>query len=121
MNTGRKISGGKYHRLRKKKFFERDSQEKIVALREPKRKTFKVKGGNLKTISLSSNIVNIAVKGKIVKTEIKNVTETPQNIFLARQNRLMKGAIIDTPLGKARITNRPTQEGMVNAVLVKKE
>ena len=48
-----------------------------------------------------------------------NKNQIPQNIFLARQNRLAKGAIIDTELGKARITNRPSQEGMVNAVLVK--
>ena len=60
----------------------------------------------------------VTKSGKVEKTEIVNVVETPQDRFLARQNRLMKGSIIDTKLGKARITNRPTQEGNVNAVLV---
>ena len=53
------------------------------------------------------------------KAEIKNVAETPQNRFLARQNRIMKGVLIETTLGKARITNRPTREGHINAVLLK--
>ena len=54
------------------------------------------------------------------KTRVKGkmLIETPQNRFLARQNRLLKSAIIETPLGKARITNRPSQEGQVNAVLL---
>ena len=55
---------------------------------------------------------------KAKKTSIKNVLETPSNRFLARQNILIKGAIIETELGKAKITNRPGQEGSVQAVLV---
>ena len=52
------------------------------------------------------------------KAEIKNVIETPQNRFLARQNRLLKGAIIETSKGNARITNRPGQDGTAYAVLI---
>lgn len=121
MKAGRKITGGKYHRQRKKKLFERDNQEKIVILGEIKRKISRVKGGNQKVFLLNSNIANIVVEGKAKKAQIINVEETPQNRFLARQNCLMKGAIIKTSLGTARITNRPSQEGMVNAVLIKKE
>ncbi len=119
MNTGRKITSGKYHANRKKKLFERKSQERVVVLGEDKKKTLRVRGGAQKTILLRSNSVNIVSNGKTQKAEIKNVKETPQNIFLARQNRLIKGAIIETSLGKAKITNRPSQEGQVNAVLIK--
>lgn len=118
MNKGRKITGGKYHANRKKKFYEIQNQERKVSLRETKRKNLRVKGGHTKTILLSTDIANISISGKIKKAKIKKVLETPQNIFLARQNRLMKGAIIETELGKARITNRPSQEGQVNAILV---
>jgi small subunit ribosomal protein S8e len=121
MNKGRKISGGKYHRNRKKKLYERQGQEKHVILGDNKIKTLRTRGGNLKTMTLKANTVNITLKGKTSKAEITNVVETPQNKFFARQNRLMKGAIIDTSLGKARITNRPTQEGCVNAVLIEKK
>jgi len=61
------------------------------------------------------------VDGKVKKADIKNVEETPQNRFFARQNRLVKSALIETSLGKARITNRPSQEGHINAVLVEKK
>jgi len=118
MKTGRKISGGKYHRARKSKHYEKRNQDRISVLKETKRKQLRTRGGHAKTILLSSNIANIVSKGKVQKAEILNVLETPQNTFFARQNRLMKGAIIKTSLGKARITNRPTQEGHVNAILI---
>ena len=118
MNKGRKISGGKYHANRKKRSYEHQGQERHILLGETKRKTLRVKGGEAKTIMLKENIANISINGKAKRAEIKNVVETPQNRFFARSNRLMKGAIIDTSLGKAKITNRPSQEGCINAVLV---
>ena len=78
-------------------------------------------GGKRKTILLKTEEANISNGKEIKKVEIKNVLETPQNKFLARQNRLMKGVIIETSLGKARITNRPSREGSVNAVLVEEK
>jgi small subunit ribosomal protein S8e len=119
MNKGRKITSGKYHKNRKKKFHEKQSQENVVLLGDKKSKSLRVRGGNKKSILLSTNIVNLKTPESTKKTKIKNVTETPQNRFLARQNRLSKGAIIETDLGKARVTNRPSQEGQVNAILIK--
>lgn len=120
MNTGRKITGGKYHSRRKRKFYEKPSESRVAMLGKTKRKILRVKGGHIKTILLSENIANLMMEnGKSKRAEIKNVIETPQNRFFSRQNRLMKGAIIETSLGKAKITNRPTQEGQVNAVLIK--
>ena len=120
MDLGRKITGGKYHRQRKKRLYEKQGQDRIVLLGETKRKSLRIKGGNTKTVLLKANSVNLLINGKVQKTEIKNVIETPQNKFFARQNRLLKSVIIETPLGKARITNRPSQEGQINAVLVEK-
>ena len=118
MKHGRKISGGRYHAIRKLKLFERFGKARLVILGETKRKNMKVRGGNIKNVLLKSNEANVSVNGKIKKAEIKNVVETPQNKFFARENRLSKGAIIDTSLGRARISNRPTQEGHINAVLL---
>jgi len=115
---GRKISGGKYLKQRKKKSYEIAGQKKIIKLGDEKRKTKKVRGGNKKTYLLRAKIINLKIKGKIQKAEIKNVLETPSNRFLARQNILTKGTIIETNLGKAKITNRPTQEGMLNGILI---
>jgi len=98
MKKGKKISGGKYIKNRKKKKYEIAGQRRIVKIGEDKRKKF----------------VNVGKQ----KTEIKNVLETPSNRFLARQNILTKGTIIETELGKVKITNRPTQEGVVNGILI---
>jgi len=69
---------------------------------------------------LMGKFVNINAKDKKTKkTEIKNVVETPSNRFLARQNILTKGTIVETEFGRVKITNRPTQEGIVNGVLIK--
>ena len=123
MRTGRKISGGRYHKQRKKKLFERIMQEKQVTIGDRKIKAVRVTGGKTKTFLLKANIANVidSRSNKTKKAEILNVIETPQNKFLARQNRLIKGAIIETPLGKARITNRPTQEGQINALLLEEK
>ena len=117
--TGKKKTGKKYIKIRKKRKYERIGQKNIIKLGEEKRKTKKIRGGNKKTILLKGKFVNIQTKGKKSrKVEIKNVLETPSNKFLARQNILTKGTIVKTDLGKVRITNRPTQEGVINGVLI---
>lgn len=116
--AGRKISGGKYHKQCKKQKHSLPGHVRKVKLGEKKTKILRGLGGTLKTVSLSQNTINIIKNGKGKKVTIKNVLETPSNRFLARQNILVKGAIVDTELGKARITNRPSQEGTVQGVLV---
>ena len=118
MNQGRKLSGGKYHKQRKRRLFEVQSAERSVTLGPQKRKQLRIRGGITKTILLRADKVNVKVGKKVQPASIINVFSTPQNQFLARQNRLMKGAIIETSLGKAKITNRPSQEGQVNAILI---
>lgn len=120
MNKGRKITGGKYHRLRKKKHFELARQSRNTKLGKTKQKNIRARSGKVKIVLLSTEFANIFDRRtkKAKKVKIKNVLETPSNRFLARQNILVKGAIIDTELGKARITNRPSQEGSVQAILI---
>jgi small subunit ribosomal protein S8e len=119
MNKGRKISGGRYHANRKSKKYELAGIPRIVKLRPRKMKVLKARGGHQKNVLLSEETASVMdKKGKSKKVKITNVVETPSNRFLARQNILVKGAIIDTELGKAKITNRPSQEGSVNAILI---
>jgi small subunit ribosomal protein S8e len=118
---GRKISGGKYIKKRKTKAYERPGQKRIVKLGERKVKSQRTRGGNKKTSLLKGKVINVKVKDKIKKTEIQNVIKTPSNRFLARQNILTKGTIVSTELGEVKITNRPTQEGMINGILIEKE
>jgi len=123
MRLGRKITGGKYHKFNKKKKYSIRGAERKVKLRETKKKILRGIGGNKKTILLSSNLVNVInpETKKSKKVKILNVLETPSDRFLARQNILVKSAIIETELGKAKITNRPSQEGSVQAILIEKK
>jgi len=123
MRTGRKYTGARYHKARKKKKYELAGQPRVVKLGKEKRKKLRTRGGKIKTTLLSTDICNLINKKtkKAEKVKIKNVLETPPNRFLARQNILMKGAIIETEKGKARITNRPSQEGSVQAELLYEE
>jgi len=119
MNKGRKITGGRYIANKKKKSYEIAGQRRIVKIGEEKRKTKRIKGGNIKTFLLNAKFINVLTGAKKQKrAEIKNVLETPSNRFLARQNVITKGAIIETDLGKVKVTNRPSQEGVINGILV---
>ncbi len=118
LKKGRKISGGKYIQRRKKKLRELPGQKKIVKLGEEKRKTKRTKGGSKKVFLLKIKTINVLKGKKIQKAEITNVLETPSNRFLARQNILTKGTIVETSLGKVKVTNRPTQEGVLNGILI---
>tara|TARA_Y100000310_G_scaffold308854_1_gene352380 strand:- start:560 stop:925 length:366 start_codon:yes stop_codon:yes gene_type:complete len=120
MRKGKKKTGGKYVKRRKKKLYERPGQKTVVKLEKDKRKTKKVTGGKKKIFLLGVKLVNVKTKGKSKdkKVEIKNVLETPSNKFLARQNIITKGTIVETDLGKVKITNRPSQEGNLNGIIV---
>ena len=120
MKTGKKISGGRYHKARKKKKYELARQPRIVKLGAEKKKEIKTRGGKIKAVLLSANTANLISRKtkKAEKVKIKNVLETPANKFLARQNIMIKGAIIETEKGRARITNSPGQEGSIQAVLI---
>lgn len=122
MNKGKQITGGKYIKNRKKKKFELPGQKKIVKVSETekeRRKTKRVTGGNKKTFLLQAKFINVTLKDKkIKKASVKKVLETPSNRFLARQNIITKGTVLETDLGKVKVTNRPTQEGTLNGILV---
>ena len=122
MVKGRKITGGKYKDSRKKKKYSLSGTTRKVKLRPTKQKLIRGLGGNKKKVLLSTEFANIIdpKTKKAQKTKITKVLETPSNHFLARQNILIKGAVIETELGNAKITNRPSQEGSVQAVLIKK-
>ena len=67
MKKGKKITGGKYIKSRKKKSYELAGQKKIVKLGEEKRKSKKTMGGNKKTFLLKANSVNVQIKGESKK------------------------------------------------------
>jgi len=115
----RKLTGGKriYHRKKRKFEISRDYEFPILA--EEKKKIVKSRGGNQKVRVVGAERANLSDReGNVKQVEINNVIENPANPNYVQRNILNKGAIIDTEEGKARITSRPGQDGVINAVLV---
>ena len=61
----------------------------------------------------------MVTKSGIKRVKITGVVESKDNRNFARQNVITRGAVINTELGQAVVTNRPGREGSVNARLLK--
>ncbi len=83
-------------------------------------KVIKTKGDARKMkvlVAQTANVLDPKTK-KFVKAAIKTVDDCPANRHFVRRNIIVKGAIISTEAGKAKVTSRPGQDGTVNAVLI---
>ncbi|WP_297065313.1 30S ribosomal protein S8e [Thermococcus sp.] len=119
----KKPSGGRIVLARKKRKRElgREPANTKVAEERERRKIIRTYGGNRKVRLVEALYANVFDGGKGKKVKILNVVENPANRQYARRNIITKGAIIETELGKAIVTSRPGQDGVVNAVLLKEE
>lgn len=115
--TGRRI---RYARGKRK--FEIGREKHFTTIGSTTTKVVRTKGNNRKTQVKTSNIAYVLdpKTNKITKTDIVTVKENAANIHYVRRNIMNKGAIIETKLGKAKITSRPGQSGTVNATLLSK-
>ena len=116
----RKPTGGRYKAGHSKRKYERAGYPSLTKVEDKsKLKTKRTIGGNQKYSLLTAKTISVSdKKGKAQKTEIVNALENPANANLVRRNILTKGAIVETKLGKARITSRPGQEGTISGVLI---
>jgi len=116
----KKPSGGRIWASRSKRKSEMGNEfiePKIGKAKNIRMRTF---GGGEKLRMLSTDIANVIdpSTGHATKTKIITVAQNPADIHYVRRNILTKGAIIETELGKARVTSRPGQVGVVDAVLI---
>lgn len=118
----KKKTGGKKRPLRSNRKFElgnRHLEAKVGT--ENKVKKIRTRGGNQKLRAMTLKEVNVLdpETKKYTKTELISVKENVANPHFVRRNTITKGAIIETKAGIAKVANRPGQDGMVNAILVK--
>ncbi len=116
----RKVSGSRYVNFRKKKFALMGRDPTLSKVGERKVKNLRGRGGGKKEILYSDKLLNVfnPKSKKYEKTEIKNVVENPANRHYVRRNILTKGTVVETSLGKAKITSRPGQEAVLNGILI---
>ncbi|MFA5247152.1 MAG: 30S ribosomal protein S8e [Candidatus Micrarchaeia archaeon] len=84
------------------------------------RKTFRSKGGKKKLAldyALYASVTGL--DGKTKKMRIINVVDNKANRMYSRENVITCGSIIQVEGGKAKVTSRPGQNGMANAVMLK--
>jgi len=116
----RKVSGGRYKSYRGKRLFETARVASLTKLGKTKLTQISTMGGNNKNRLYRAefaNVVDPKIK-KFKKVKIKTILENPANRHYVRRNIMTKGTVIDTELGKAKITSRPGQDGSINAVLI---
>ena len=121
LSSKRKKTGGLLQRHAKKKKYQHGRDLIPAVVGETRKKIKRTKGGSAKIIAKSINIANIIAEGKAHKVRILSVVDNKADSHFVRRNVITKGAIIQTELGKARVTSRPGQEGVVNAALIEKK
>ncbi len=118
--TNRKPTGGMYNIARDKRKYEMGRLPVHTKIGKQNVKVIKTKGDSRKMKVLVAQVANVLdpKTKKFVKSAIKTVDECPANRHFVRRNILVKGAVITTEAGKAKVTSRPGQDGTVNAVLI---
>lgn len=114
----RKNTGGMntaYRKMRKHEIGEIPTKTVIGALKLKKAKS---QGGSIKLKLCQTEYANVfdSEAKSAKKAKITDVLENAANPHFVRQKVITKGAIIQTDSGKAKVTSRPGQNGIVNAV-----
>jgi len=119
--TKRKPTGGRYKDVKPKRLAQRGSLPTHTRIGKNKVKVKDARGSNSKKALISAEKVNVhnPKTNKAFKADLKNVTDNEASRHFVRRNIITKGAVIETSKGKARVTNRPGQDGIINAVLIK--
>lgn len=116
----RKFTGGKYKKLRSKRRSEIGREPSLTRIGTIKNSVLRVRGGNTKVMLMRAEYANVYIPAekKTIKVKIKTVKENPANQHYVQRNIINKGVIIETENGNARVTSRPGQDGVVNAILL---
>ena len=116
----RKPTGGRLAGSRSKKRFEIGRELQQAKIGDLTKKTARARGGGRKDRLLKTNQVSVtdSKSGKSFNSKILEVIENSANPNYVRQNIITKGSVIETEKGKAKVTSRPGQHGVVNAVLI---
>lgn len=116
----RKPTGGRLAAHRSKKRFEIGNELQQAKIGELTRKVTRSRGGTHKNRLLRTDMASVTdpKSGKSYSSKILAVIENTANPNYVRQNIITKGSIIGTEKGNAKVTSRPGQHGVVNAVLM---
>ncbi len=119
----RKLSGGliKQSASKKKRDVGRYPAETQMGSR--RLKAVRTRGGNTKFRLLKDEFANILDQSTGISQKVKiiDVVENKANREYARRRVITKGSVIETELGKALVTSRPGQHGIIAGILIDKK
>lgn len=116
----RKVTGGRLNRSRGKRKTEISSENQYAFVGDvDATKKYRKNAGSQTVRVTSAHTVNVHTKdGKTIRSTISNVLENSANLNFIIRNIVTNGAIIQTELGKVRVTSRPGMDGVVSGVLI---
>lgn len=116
----RKPSGGRYKGDEPKRIGRLGNTPAYTEIGDEQLKSRRVRGGNEETFFLKANTVNLHIPEdeEHVEAELHDVVDSPANQNYVRRNIVTKGCVVETSEGRARITSRPGQDSVLNAVKV---
>ena len=120
----RKPSGGRLKRpsrYRGKRKTEISSENQFAFVGEKDaRKLYRKTAGSqtVRVLSIKNINVNKPKEGKTVRAQITNVIRNDADTNYVRRNIVTKGAIVETDVGKVRVTSRPGMHGVVSGILL---
>ena len=116
----RKRTSGKFRRSSKRKKSQMGREFTETSIGDHNVVRERVRGGNTKMRLKKDEYVNLndSDSGETSKEKIQDVLENDANPNLVRRDILTKGTIVNTEKGRAKITSRLGQEGILNAVVL---
>ncbi|MBU5688919.1 MAG: 30S ribosomal protein S8e [Candidatus Aenigmarchaeota archaeon] len=122
IDRGKKVTGGRVNLNRKKKKYQRGSSPTLAIIGPLKKRVDRRRAGIKKYRVVSVDYVNVLnpKTKKTKKAKLLSVVEHEDNINFTRRGIITKGCIVKTDLGLVKITSRPSQDGVINGILVEK-
>ena len=119
--TKRKATGGKRKAYRGSRAYEKSRYAMESVKGENKIVKKNVRGGGFKKGLKSAEYANVLDPStkESEKIMILKIIKNPANRDYERRGVITKGCTIETEKGKAKVSSRPGQDGVINAILIK--
>jgi small subunit ribosomal protein S8e len=118
--SGRTETGSRIKKFKGKRKHQLGREPTETVMGETKRKELDSRSKVNKTPALTIKYANVTdpKKNETYRAEIEDVEKNPANMDYQRRKVITRGTIIKTSKGRAKVTSRPGQEGLVNAILI---
>ena len=116
----RTATGARLKRFRSKRKHQMGRTPTETLMGDAKRRAIDSRSKGKKVPALRLTLVNVtdASKNVTYRAELEDVERNPANMDYQRRKVITRGTIIKTSKGRARVTSRPGQDGILNAILI---